>query len=68
MGKPLAAMGMIGLALVIESLILAHEVYVSPFVWTEAVGSMLVYLARFFRAGGATGAVPRLSGMAPGAT
>lgn len=48
MGKPLAAMGMIGLALVIESLILAHEVYVSPFVWTEAVGSMLVYLARFF--------------------
>ncbi|MCS6817717.1 MAG: type II secretion system protein GspG [Blastocatellia bacterium] len=47
-GKPVAAMSAIVLTVLIEAIILVHEVYVSPFVWTEAIGSMLVYLARFF--------------------
>jgi hypothetical protein len=47
-GKPVAAVSAIGVVILVEAIILAHEVYVSPLVWTEAFSSMLVYLARFF--------------------
>jgi len=47
-GKPIMAVSVIALTVLVEAIILVHEVYVSPLVWTEAVGSMLVYLARFF--------------------
>jgi len=47
-GLPIAALSMIGLTVLVEGVILAHEVYVSPLVWTEAVGAMLASLARFF--------------------
>jgi len=47
MGRPLAAVGLIGLILAIEGIILVHEVYVSPLVWTEVVGSLLAYMAWF---------------------
>jgi type II secretory pathway pseudopilin PulG len=47
MGKPLAAASLIGLILVIEGVILAHDVYVSPLVWTEVVLSWLAYEAWF---------------------
>ncbi len=48
MGKPITAVSVIALTVLIEAIILVHEVYVSPFVWTEAIGSMLVDLARVF--------------------
>ncbi len=47
LGMPLAALGLIGLSVVGEGLILAHELYVSPLVWTEAAAGMLLFLARF---------------------
>ncbi len=47
-GMPVAAVSVIALTILIEAILLAHEAYVSPFVWAEAIGSTLVYLARFF--------------------